>query len=210
MLNQNARTIHIGGVPIEDLGRTPFPEIHERMQQLLAATRADGSVGRVLLVEHESVYTSGRGTPPEQRVDTVEVERGGKVTWHGPGQLVIYPIVSLPHRDVRRWLRALESFGVRICAGFDLDAEPSVDGTGVFVGGRKVASIGVAIRHWISMHGISINVAIEGQPWDRIRPCGLAPEVMSDLSRVAGRAITLQEVRRQALAELPELLAEGR
>ena len=135
---------------------------------------------------------------------------GGKVTWHGPGQLVVYPIVSLPSRDVRRWLRALESFGVRICAGFGLAAEPSVDGTGVFVGDRKVASIGVAIRHWISLHGISINVAIDGEPWQKIRPCGLAPERMSDLSREAGRAIGLDEARQQALAALPELLAQGR
>ncbi len=210
MLNENERTFHLGGMPIEDLGRAPFQPVHERMRELVAATHADGSAGRVLLVEHDSVYTSGRGTPPDQRPHTVEIERGGKVTWHGPGQLVVYPIVSLPHRDVRRWLRALESFGVRICAGFGLDAEPSVDGTGVFVGGRKVASIGVAIRHWISMHGISLNVAIEGEPWNRIRPCGLAPEVMSDLSRVAGRVITLDEVRRQALVELPKLLTEGR
>ena len=165
------------------------------------------SPGRILLVEHDPVYTAGRGTPaneitPETRV----IERGGGVTYHGPGQLVVYPIVPLPRRDVRRWLRSLEQLGIAVCARFGLDAEASVDGTGVFVRGAKIASIGVAIRHWINLHGISINVNMDLSPWQRVRPCGLDPSVMTDLSRAAGRSVTMDEARRAVREEVFLLL----
>lgn len=167
------------------------------MVSLASDLRLGDSPGVILLVEHDPVYTAGRGTPkseisPEIRV----VERGGRITFHGPGQLVVYPVVPLPQRDVRSWIRSFERFGISVCARFGLEAEASVDGTGVFVGRAKVASIGVAIRHWISLHGISINVDMDLRPWHRVRPCGLDPSVMSDLSRAAGRRITMDEVRR--------------
>jgi lipoate-protein ligase B len=148
----------------------------------------------VLFVEHEPVYTAGRATPPDQlQGGIVPIERGGQITYHGPGQLVVYPIVPLPRRDVRDWLRRLEAFGVRVAAAFGLAAEPSVDGTGVFVAGRKFASIGVAVRHWINLHGIAINVAMDLAPWHEVRPCGLSPDVMTDLSTAAERPISLAE-----------------
>ena len=115
------------------------------------------------------------------RDDIVPIERGGEITYHGPGQLVVYPIVRLRKKDVRAWLRAIEAFGVAICAHFGLTATPSVDGTGVFVEHRKIASIGVAIRHWINLHGISINVAMDLQAFHAIRPCGLDPSAMPTL-----------------------------
>ena len=210
MLNDAPHPVQVGEVLIEDLGRRPFEPVLRHMRQLVEDIRGGRSAGRVLLVEHESVYTAGRATPPEQLAGTVAVERGGKVTWHGPGQLVVYPVVPLPGRDVRRWLQALESFGVQFCAAFGLEAEPSVDGTGVFVGDRKLASIGVAIRHWISLHGISINVAVDGTPWHRIRPCGLDPGIMTDLSRETGRAVSLDEAKQRAAETLPRLLEQGR
>lgn len=150
----------------------------------------------MLLVEHEPVYTAGRATSPEDlRDDFVPVERGGKVTYHGPGQLVVYPIVRLPRRDVRDWLRRCEALGVAVATAFGLTAEPSVDGTGVFVRGRKFASIGVAVKHWINLHGIGINVAMDLAPWQLVRPCGLSPDIMTDLSTAAGRPITMDAAR---------------
>jgi lipoyl(octanoyl) transferase len=181
---------------IEDLGRQPFAPVLVRMRQLHSAVHREAAPGCILMVEHDPVYTAGRATPPEQLADgIVPVERGGQVTYHGPGQLVVYPIVRLPRRDVRDWLRRLEAFGVAVCAELGLSAVASVDGTGVFVGGKKVASIGVAVQHWISLHGIAINVAMDLAPWHRVRPCGLPPTIMTDLSTAAGRPIALADAR---------------
>jgi lipoyl(octanoyl) transferase len=142
-------------------------------------------------------------------VPIVDIERGGRITFHGPGQLVVYPIVRLPRRDVRDWLRRLERFGSDVARAFGLAAEASVDGTGVFVGGRKFASIGVHVKHWINLHGISLNVAMDLQPFHRVRPCGLSPEVMTDLSRAAGRTIGMAEARAAARAAVSVLLDPG-
>lgn len=189
-------------IPIEDLGRRPFAPTLAAMRALHAAVHAGSDLGRILFVEHEPVYTAGRATPPHELAQlgdaVVPIERGGKITYHGPGQLVVYPIVRLPKRDVRDWLRRLEAFGVAVCGAFGLHAEPSVDGTGVFVGGKKVASIGVAVKHWINLHGIAINVAMDGAAWQRVRPCGLDPAIMSDLATALGRAVTLDEARAAA------------
>ena len=173
-----------------------------------AQVAAGEAAGTVRMVEHRSVYTAGRATPPAELTDgIVPIERGGKVTWHGPGQLTIYPILSLPRRDVRDWLRRIERFGVAVAAAFGLDAEPSVDGTGVFVAGRKFASIGVAVKRWTNLHGIGVNVAVTGDPWRAVRPCGLSPEIMTDLSTAAGRPLTVAEVSdaaREAVAVLTD------
>lgn len=191
---------------VEDLGRMPFVQAHRRMLEVAEAVHA-GTAGRILLVEHDAVHTAGRATPPDEMAPgIVPVERGGRVTFHGPGQLVVYPIVRLPRRDVRQWLHALERFGIAVCAEFGLRAEPAPDGNGVFVAGRKVASIGVAIRHWINLHGIAINVDMDLSGFRQIRPCGLDPEVMTDLSRAAGRQITLAEAKAAARARLFVLL----
>lgn len=190
-----------------DLGRRPFAEVHGEMLTQLGRIHRGESDGVVWLVEHEPVYTAGRATPADQLGgDIVEIERGGQITYHGPGQLVVYPILRLPRRDVRAWLQSLEAFGVAVCGHFGLQAEPSVDGTGVFVDGRKLASIGVAIRHWINLHGISVNVDMDLQAFHQIQPCGLDPEIMSDLSRATGSPVTLDETRRAVEAALPELL----
>lgn len=181
---------------IEDLGNAPYHSVLERMRALHAEVASGAVPGRILLVEHEPVYTAGRATPPADLTEgVVPIERGGKVTWHGPGQLTVYPVVPLPKRDVRDWLQRLERLGIAVCAEFGLAAQASVDGTGVFVGGRKVASIGVAVQRWVNLHGIGINVCVAGKPWHAVRPCGLDPSIMADLSTVAGRAITMAEAR---------------
>lgn len=181
---------------IEDLGRAPYLPVLDRMRALHAEVASGAAPGRILLVEHESVYTAGRATPPAELTDdVVAIERGGKVTWHGPGQLTVYPVVPLPKRDVRDWLQRLERFGIAVCAEFGLAAQASVDGTGVFVGNRKVASIGVAVQRWVNLHGIGINVCVAGSPWSRVRPCGLDPSVMTDLSTVAGAPVAMEQAK---------------
>lgn len=196
---------------IEDLGRAAHAVVLERMRRLHAAVASGAEPGRVLLVEHEPVYTAGRATPAtELAPHIVPIERGGRITFHGPGQLVVYPIVPLPRRDVRDWLRRLEAFGVAMCAHFGLLATASLDGTGVFVGDRKVASIGVAIRRWTNLHGIAINVAMDAAPWFAVRPCGRDPATMGDLSAACGRRVALDEARAAVRAALPVLFAAHR
>ena len=192
---------------IENLGHRPYAPVLEYMRALHARVQA-GAGGRILLVEHDPVYTAGRATPP-QELDggVVPVERGGKVTYHGPGQLVVYPIVRLPKPDLRDWLRRLERFGMRIAQSFGLDSQPSVDGTGVFVQGRKIASIGVAVKRWVNLHGIGINVAIDPSAWQKVRPCGLSPDIMTDLSTAAGRSISMAEAA-AAAAEAVSVLTD--
>ena len=195
---------------VENLGRADYQPVLAHMRELHAAVHRGDCPGRVLLVEHEPVYTAGRATPSaELRPGIVPIERGGRITYHGPGQLVVYPILRLPRRDVRDWLRRLEAFGVEVARQFGLPAEPSVDGTGVFVGGRKFASIGVHVKHWISLHGIGVNVAMDLQPWHEVRPCGLSPEVMTDLSRAAGRTLSMVDAIVAATAALSALTDPG-
>ncbi len=190
------------------MGLAPFEAVHEQMLSLLQAVRQAESPGAILLVEHDPVYTAGRATPRDELAPEIRVvERGGRITYHGPGQLVVYPIVPLPRKDIRHWMRALERFGIAICAHFDLQGTSGRDGAGVFVGGRKVASIGVAIRHWINLHGIAVNVDMDLGLFERVRPCGLDPAIMSDLSREVGRQVTMDEAKQAARSALPELLA---
>ncbi len=192
---------------IENLGRAPFAAVLAHMRELHAAVHRGDHDGRILFVEHEPVFTAGRATPRDElRDDIVPIERGGRITFHGPGQLVVYPIVRLPRRDVRDWLRRLETFGVRVARAFGLDASPSVDGTGVFVAGKKIASIGVHVKHWISLHGIAINVAMDLRPWHLVRPCGLAPEIMTDLTRACGRSLTIADAVAAATAAVSVLV----
>ncbi len=197
-------------VEVEELGRRAYPDVLDAMRARHAQVATGELEGTVWLVEHEPVYTAGRATPADELgPDVVPVERGGKVTWHGPGQLTVYPIVRLPRRDVRDWLRRIERFGVAIAAAFGLDATPSVDGTGVFVGRRKFASIGVAVKRWTNLHGIGVNVAVTSAPWQQVRPCGLSPDVMTDLSEAAGRAVTMPEGIAAARDAVSVLLEDG-
>lgn len=193
---------------VEHLGRIAYAPVLERMRELHAAVHRGESGGKILLVEHDPVYTAGRATPRDEiGPEVVPIERGGKITFHGPGQLVVYPIIRLPRRDLRHWLRRLESFGVAFAATFGVTATPSVDGTGVFAGTKKFASIGVAVKHWINLHGIAINLAMDSTAWHRVRPCGLSPDVMTDLSAVAGHTITM-DAGVAAARETVLLLAE--
>lgn len=193
---------------LEDLGRADYAPVLERMRQRHAEVARGDHPGCIWLVEHEPVYTAGRATPPaELRPGIVPIERGGKITFHGPGQLVVYPIVRLPRRDLRDWLRRMEQFGVAVAAALGVAAEPSVDGTGVFASGRKFASIGVAVKQWTNLHGIGINVAMDLAAWQLVRPCGLSPDLMTDLSRAAGRTILLEEAKDAARGAAAEILA---
>ena len=174
------------GAPLEVLrwGRVPYLEAHRRQQELVAE-RIRGARGDTLvLCEHDPVVTFGRGTRPDELPDvgvpTLEVERGGEATWHGPGQLVAYPIRLLEGeaRDLHAYLRELEQVVIDVLAGLGLDAGRREGWTGVWVEGTKLCSIGVAVRRWVTWHGLALNVSNDLGDFHRFRPCGLEPEVM--------------------------------
>ena len=188
-----------------------YEKAMERMATLVEERQKDERPDTLWLLSHPPVFTVGKRTRAEHLPDpsfgipVVPTNRGGQITYHGPGQLVVYPIVRLPRRDLRDWLRRFETFGIAVAQAFGVAAEASVDGTGVFAGGRKFASIGIAVKHWISLHGIGINVAMDLAPWHQVRPCGLSPDIMTDLSRASGRPLTIAAAVPAATASLSVL-----
>ena len=175
---------------------TALANMRERVEQ-----RARGEVGDAIwTLEHEGVYTAGRRDAREDLVDDAiqvhEIERGGRITWHGPGQLVAYPICALSgaQRDLHAWLRLLEDTIIDTLASFDLVGTRDPRGTGVFVGERKIASIGIAVRRWVTFHGVALNVSNSLDAFAKIRPCGFDAEVMTSLQRelaAAGQDVDL-------------------
>ncbi len=149
--------------------------------------------------------------PPEELarygIEVAETGRGGGVTFHGPGQLVGYPIVDLqPHgRDLHRHLRRLEEVLIRTLDVFGVTGERAVGKTGVWVKGEKIASIGVAVRHWISWHGFALNLAADLSGFSAIVPCGLQGVRMTSMERLLGRPVLLPEVEEAIIAAFVEV-----
>jgi lipoate-protein ligase B len=200
-----------------DLGLTPYAEAWE-LQRSLAAEVTEGSrPDTIVLLEHPPVVTIGRRTdacelhlPPDAEVDVVETDRGGKSTFHGPGQLVCYPILDLNRhgRDVRRYCRDLEAVIMRTLAAFEIEAT-TIDGlTGVWLQSppRKIASIGVHISRWVTTHGYALNVDLDPAPFTSwITACGLEDAAFTTMARELGRPLQVDEVRPAAAAALEEV-----
>jgi len=182
-----------------DLGRKEYGETLE-LQRELVQRRAKGEMPDALvLVEHENVITLGRKTTPAnfkpQDIPVFQVERGGDATYHGPGQLVGYPIVLLTDHDVRRHVRNMEEAIMRTVGAYGIRGE-RVDGhPGVWVGGRKLASIGVAVTEWVTFHGFALNVNTDLSYFELIRPCGLDPSTMTSMQRLTGKMLPFEGVK---------------
>ena len=177
-------------------------------QEALVARCLAGGPDALLLLEHPPVYTLGRGADPihlglaaQTGAPIVRTHRGGQVTYHGPGQLIGYPILDLRRRrpDVRWYLRTLEEVLVAALADLGVAAEPRAGLTGVWVGPRKIASIGVALRRWVSWHGFALNVGDDLTGFDAITPCGIAGVQMTSVAREGGTA-SLDTAREAVLA----------
>lgn len=186
------------------LGRIAYPDALALQESLVAAKIADPTQpDALLLLEHEPVYTIGR-TPDRASLrdpaslphPLVTISRGGQATYHGPGQLVGYPILDLDRRgrDLHVYLRALEDFLVEVCAHFGVAAQRREGLTGTWIGEKKVASIGVGVRRWVSLHGFALNVCGDLTAFDEITPCGIAGVEMTSLERERGTLITVREV----------------
>jgi lipoyl(octanoyl) transferase len=186
------------------LGRVAFAEALARQEELAAAKRANPAAPDELwLLEHEPVYTIGR-TPDQSSLrgaallphPLFEINRGGQATYHGPGQLVGYFLIDLRRsgRDLHRYLRWIEALLIELLAHDEISASARPGLTGVWVEQRKIASIGVGVRHWITMHGFALNVSGDLSPFDRITPCGIADVAMTSIEKETGTIHQLEEV----------------
>lgn len=187
-------------------GVIPYAGALELQQELIERRRRGGENALVLL-QHPPVVTLGRGaqqagilcsqeTLAKRGIDFLRVGRGGEATFHGPGQAVGYPILHLDHvgRDVHRFLRLLEETLILALRRLKIEGGRVEGKTGVWVDGRKVASIGIGVRHWISWHGWALNVSDDLSGFDTIVPCGMPDVRMTSVSRLLDRAIPVQEV----------------
>lgn len=184
-----------------DLGSIDYAEALELQRSIHAQRVADEVEDTVLLLEHPDVYTAGRRTEAWERpldgTAVLDVDRGGRITWHGPGQLVGYPIVRLPdERDVVSHVRRLESALIAACSDLGLETR-RVDGrSGVWTmdGQRKVAAIGIRVASGVSMHGFGINASPDLRAFDRIVPCGISDASATSLTKELGREVAVRDV----------------
>ena len=198
-----------------DWGLRPYDEVHA-WQERLVEKRAAGEVPNLLLTgQHPAVITLGRKSkgdfPAGGDVPVVEVERGGEATYHGPGQLVAYPIVHLTQarRDLHRFQRDLEEIGIRVCRDLRLEAGRVEGKTGVWTQGKKVMSLGIAVRRWVTWHGVALNVTTDLAPFRRVNPCGLDGSVMTSLADRLGRDPGFAAVRALLVRHASDLLPGG-
>lgn len=185
-----------------DWGLRDYRDSLTAMHGLVADRRAGRIPDTLVLVEHPPVVTIGvegdDGAARASGLPVVEVERGGRATYHAPGQLVGYPIVDLDRRgrDVRAFVTGIETAVVDAIAPFGVPGEHLPRRRGVWVAGsRKIASVGIAVEGWVTYHGFALNVDLDLSPFDRFHPCGFEDRVMTSLAREAHRPITLAEVK---------------
>jgi lipoyl(octanoyl) transferase len=185
-------------------GLVAYEDAWARQRELHARRVAGEGPDTLLLLEHPSVYTAGKRTEPHERpfdgTPVIDVDRGGKITWHGPGQLVGYPIVALPDPiDVVAYVRRLEDALMEVCAGFGLTAGRVEGRSGVWVAAdatrpeRKVAAIGVRVARGVTMHGFALNCDPDMSAFANMIPCGIPDAGVTSLSAELGRDITVDE-----------------
>jgi lipoyl(octanoyl) transferase len=188
------------------LGRVEFAQALALQDEIVAKKREDpSSSDELLLLEHEPVYTIGR-TPDKSSLlgaahlpyPVFSINRGGQATYHGPGQLMGYPIIDLRRcgQDLHRYLRWLEQLLIALLGEYGIAASRRESLTGVWVDQRKIASIGVGVRHWITMHGFAVNVCGDLSPFQHIVPCGINNVVMTSIEKEAGKAFSVVNVAR--------------
>ncbi len=189
------------------LGRVAFADASAMQEEIVGRKRADHSLAdKLLLLEHEPVYTIGR-TPDQSSLRSAEhlphpllpINRGGQATYHGPGQLVGYPVIDLRRcgQDLHRYLRWIEDLLITLLCEFGITAATRAGLTGVWVEDRKIASIGVGVRQWITMHGFALNVCGDLSPFDHIVPCGIANVSMTSMEKESGKTFRVEQLAKR-------------
>jgi len=195
----------VGRLELVRLGTVAYQVARDRQRELHAARVAGEAPDTVLLLEHESVYTAGRRTDEWERpVDgtpVIDVDRGGKITWHGPGQLTGYPIVALPDPvDVVAHVRRLEDMLIAVCASFGVTATQIEGRSGAWVPAddhgpdRKIGAIGVRVARGVTMHGFALNCDCDLAAFGRIVPCGITDAGVTSLTAEAGKDVSVADV----------------
>lgn len=210
-------------IEVQWLGRVEYEKTLNLQNMLISEYLAGTGSEKLLLLEHEPVYTIGR-TRDQSSLRSLqalphpvfEINRGGQATWHGPGQLVSYPILDLEHRgrDLHRYMRFLEDVVIRTCGELGVESRRREGLTGVWVGCRKIASIGVGVRRWVSMHGLALNVMpCSLESFRHITPCGIAGVEMTCIERESGRKTGVENTAKILtevfLQKLPSLCLDG-
>ncbi len=183
-----------------DCGREEFAVTYDRQKTLVDLRKVGSVVDSLLLVEHPDVITVGRSQNAKKNIlvgntiPLVEIERGGNVTYHGPGQIVGYPIVQLleGERDLHRFLRNIEQGIIDALLEISIPAIRSQGNTGVWVADKKIASIGISCRRWVTFHGFAINISTDLSKFAGIRPCGFSAEIMTSAERELGAPVDMQ------------------
>ena len=205
-LAKTFRTTARPNLHVRWLGRTEFAHALALQEELAAKKREDASLeDQLLLLEHEPVYTIGR-TPDRSSLlgsthlphPVFSINRGGQATYHGPGQLMGYPIIDLRRcgQDLHKYLRWLEQLLIDLLARYDIVSQRRESLTGVWVENRKIASIGVGVRHWITMHGFALNVCGDLSPFDHIVPCGINNVAITSMEKETKKSFTVANIAR--------------
>lgn len=209
-------------IDVEELGLVDYEETWKRQAEL-AAQRANGEIrDRILLLQHPPTYTAGKRTEDSDRptngLPVVDVDRGGRITWHGPGQLVAYPLIQLADPvDVVDYVRRLEQALIETCQGFGLDSVGRVEGrSGVWLPAgivdgqlqpaRKIAAIGIRVTRGVTMHGVALNCDNTMEYYDHIIPCGLSDAGVTSISQELGRDVDVDDALEPLRANLIDAL----
>jgi lipoate-protein ligase B len=194
---------------VSNIGRTRYADAWTLQQELWTLRQAGVIEDILLLTEHEHVYTLGKSTDDNHLLasdeelkisgtDVFHIDRGGDITYHGPGQIVGYPIIDLNNYflDIHRYLRSLEDVIIRTLAAFGIMAGREKDMTGVWVNEEKIAAIGVKVSRWVTMHGFALNVNTDLSKFDRIIPCGIFHKGVTSMQRTLGQQIPIDSVQK--------------
>jgi len=206
-------------IQILDLGQKPFKDVWS-LQKKMQLQRLNNDIGDVLiLVEHDPVYTLGKNANPDhllqsrdRSIDVFNIERGGDITFHGPGQLVGYPILDLTNykKSVSWYMRSLEQLTIDVLNEFEISAN-RVDGlTGVWVGDEKIAAQGVRLTKWITMHGFSININTDLSFYDGIIPCGIFNHGVTSMKEILKRTQKMEKVKSLVIDKFNQIFIKNK
>jgi lipoate-protein ligase B len=207
---------------ILDLGLIDYEECYKTQREMVVRRKLGEIDDTLILAEHNSVFTVGRtGDKKSLLVDeaylkqkgikVVDVDRGGDITFHGPGQLVVYPIIKLKDkwRDLHKYMRDLEDVAMKFLKRYSVRPERRSGLTGVWAGGKKIASIGIGVSNWVTYHGLSINIKPDLEFFDMIYPCGLRDIKMTSLKALTGKDILIEETKDAILSDFDVVFNSG-
>lgn len=214
--------------PVRDWGLMDYEESNQKQQSLVKDVYENKKAGEIIFCKHAPLVTTGRATKDTDlwgwTGSVLATPRGGRATYHGPNQLVIYPIVNLSYngfhlfkkKDVTSYLRRLEKVVINTLSKFDIEAYQRcekievngelLEATGVWVADQKIASIGIAVRRWVTYHGIAINVFKDDQAFSGINPCGFSPSTMVSMEEIINKKIEIKDLKFTFITEFQKLI----